>query len=155
VLGVEPAADAVVVATMGHGDEEALQAALATPAGYIGLVASRRRGEAVLATLRETGLSEQLLARVRCPAGLDLGPSSQEEISVAILAELVAWRHQARAAEAPPQAAEALDPVCGMTVGVTATALAAEHAGTVHYFCGAGCRARFTAEPERYLAGRA
>jgi xanthine dehydrogenase accessory factor len=152
VTAVEPGVDAVVVATMGHGDEEALQAALATPAGYVGLVASRRRGEAVRATLQGTGLAEGELARVRCPAGLDLGPSSQEEIAVAILAELVAWRHETRAAQAPPPQKEALDPVCGMTVAVTAYALAAEHAGTVYHFCGAGCRARFTAEPARYLA---
>ena len=69
------------------------QAALAGGAGYVGLVASAKRGAAVLAELRARGLDEEALARVRCPAGLDLGPSSQEEIAVAILAELVAWRH--------------------------------------------------------------
>ena len=78
---------------MGQADEEALVAALAGEAGYIGLVASAKRGSAVLADLRDRGLDEETLTRVRCPAGLDLGPSSQEEIAVAILAELVAWRH--------------------------------------------------------------
>ena len=61
---------------------------------------ARRRAATVLAELRARGLDEESVLRVRAPAGLDLGPSSQEEIAVAILAELVAWRHT-RAARAP------------------------------------------------------
>ena len=93
-------ADAVVVATMGHGDEEALAVALAGGAGYVGLVASAARCGVVLEGLRASGLDEESIARVRSPAGLDLGPSSQPEIAVAILAELVAWRHLGTAQEA-------------------------------------------------------
>ena len=89
-------ADAVVVATMGRGDEEALAAALDTGAHYVGLVASERRARSVLAAMRATGAGEESLARVHSPAGLDLGASTQEEIAVAILAQLVAWRHAAR-----------------------------------------------------------
>jgi xanthine dehydrogenase accessory factor len=148
---LEPAADdAVVVASMGQGDDEALQAALGGEAGYIGLVASAKRGSAVLADLRAAGLDEETLARVRCPAGLDLGPSSQEEIAVAILAELVAWRHT-RPASAT-ELVEAVDPVCGMTVSIAGARDTAEHEGRTYYFCGAGCRARFEADPARYLA---
>jgi xanthine dehydrogenase accessory factor len=90
---VVPKADAVVVASMGRGDEAALATALATRAHYVGLVASARRARSVLATMRETGIGEESLARVHSPAGLDLGASTQEEIAVAILAQLVAWRH--------------------------------------------------------------
>jgi xanthine dehydrogenase accessory factor len=90
---VVPEADAVVVASMGRGDEAALASALATRAHYVGLVASGRRARSVLATMRETGIGEESLARVHSPAGLDLGASTQEEIAVAILAQLVAWRH--------------------------------------------------------------
>jgi xanthine dehydrogenase accessory factor len=104
---VEPAADAVVVASMGHGDEEALVRALETEARYIGLVASARRASAVLAALRARGIAEESLARVHSPAGLDLGASSQEEIAVAILAQLVAWRHSTEAPHAPPAAGAA------------------------------------------------
>jgi xanthine dehydrogenase accessory factor len=82
----------VVVATMGRYDEEALEAALATDAAYVGLVASRRRGDAVLSALRAAGVAEEQLARVRCPAGLDLGRVAHEEIAVAILAQLVQER---------------------------------------------------------------
>jgi xanthine dehydrogenase accessory factor len=140
-------ADAVVVATMGHGDEDLLAAALRAGAGYVGLVASARRATSVLAELRGQGLEEEEVLRVRAPAGLDLGPSTQEEIAVAILAELVAWRHT-RPGESPVPM-EAVDPVCGMTVSVEA-AERVEHEGTIVVFCSAHCRARFEAEPERY-----
>ncbi|HET9213887.1 MAG TPA: XdhC family protein [Gaiellaceae bacterium] len=146
-------ADAVVVATMGHGDEELLAAALAADAGYVGLVASARRAASVLSGLRDRGLPEEDVLRVRAPAGLDLGPSSQEEIAVAILAELVAWRHT-RPDESPvPQ--EAVDPVCGMTVAVEAAAERLVHEGVTVVFCSAHCKARFEAEPDRYAGTRA
>ena len=150
--GVE-GADAVVVATMGHGDEELLAAALASEAGYIGLVASARRAASVLAALRARGLEEEDVLRVRAPAGLDLGPSSQEEIAVAILAELVAWRHTRPDEGVLPQ--EAVDPVCGMTVAVDAAAERVVHEGVTVVFCSAHCRVRFEAEPERYAGTRA
>jgi xanthine dehydrogenase accessory factor len=85
--------DAVVVAGMGRGDEDELAAALETGADYVGLVASARRAATVLGALRDRGVPDDVLARVRSPAGLDLGPSTQEEIAVAILGELVQWRH--------------------------------------------------------------
>ncbi|MGH3037627.1 MAG: XdhC family protein, partial [Gaiellaceae bacterium] len=150
--GVE-GADAVVIATMGHGDEELLAAALGAEAGYIGLVASARRAGSVLAALRARGLEEEDVLRVRAPAGLDLGPSSQEEIAVAILAELVAWRHTRPEEGVLPQ--EAVDPVCGMTVAVDAAAERVVHEGVTVVFCSAHCRERFEAEPERYAGTRA
>jgi xanthine dehydrogenase accessory factor len=141
-------ADAVVVATMGHGDEDLLAAALRAGAGYVGLVASSRRAASVLAGLRDQGLEEEEVLRVRAPAGLDLGPSTQDEIAVAILAELVAWRHTRPGDLAVPT--EAVDPVCGMTVSVEGAAERVEHEGSIVVFCSAHCRAQFEAEPERY-----
>jgi xanthine dehydrogenase accessory factor len=137
-------ADAVVVASMGHGDEEVLTAALAGEAGYVGLVASARRAQAVVAELRARGLDEEALARIRSPAGLDLGPSSQEEIAVAILAELVAWEHT-RGASPVEAVDEAIDPICGMTVSIAGARETLVRDGTTYYFCGAGCRRRFEA----------
>jgi xanthine dehydrogenase accessory factor len=138
---------------MGRGDAEALDAALATPAGYVGLVASSRRAGVELASLRERGVDEATVARVRSPAGLDLGPLSQSEIAVAVLAEIVAWRHGRRPV-AELALAEAVDPVCGMTVAVSADTPSAEHAGVAYWFCCPGCRGRFARDPERFLAAR-
>jgi xanthine dehydrogenase accessory factor len=82
----------VVVATQGHGDEEAVEQAVAAFPAYLGLVGSRSRGEAVLGYLAERGVPRNLLDRVRVPVGLDLGRTTHREIAVAILAELVALR---------------------------------------------------------------
>jgi xanthine dehydrogenase accessory factor len=142
-------ADAVVVATMGHGDDEALDAALGIGAGYVGLVASTKRAATVLDSLRARGHDEEALLRVRSPAGLDLGPSTQEEIAVAIIAEVIAWRHTRPTPTALP--AEAVDPVCGMTVVVGG----ADHTvfeGVTYSFCGPGCLRRFEEDPARYVS---
>jgi xanthine dehydrogenase accessory factor len=144
-LDPDDVADAVVVATMGHGDEDVLAAALKAGVGYVALVASARRAAVVLDALRGRGIDEADLARVRSPAGRDLGPSTQEEIAVAVLAELVDWRHglvpAAPLHRADPPA-EAVDPVCGMTVAV-AGAPTAVRDGVTWYFCSVGCRDRF------------
>lgn len=154
---LDPSADAVVVATLGQGDAPALTTALSTSAGYVGLVASARRGQATLDELRASGLDEEALGRVRCPAGLDLGPCTQEEIAVAILAELVAWSHTRTPDAVPGRTAaetpiEALDPVCGMTVS-SVGAERATYNGVMYYFCSAGCRGRFESDPTQYTTG--
>jgi xanthine dehydrogenase accessory factor len=77
---------AVVVASQGHDEERPLAAALAAAVPYVGLVASRRRGAAVVAALGAGG------ERVRTPAGLAIGAVTPEEIALAILAEIVAGR---------------------------------------------------------------
>ena len=82
----------VVVATQGHGDEEAVEQAVAARPAYLGLVGSSRRGASVLGYLAERGVPSDQLGRVRVPAGLDLGRTSHREIAVAILAELVQLR---------------------------------------------------------------
>jgi xanthine dehydrogenase accessory factor len=79
-----------------------------------------------------------------CPAGLDLGPSAQEEIAVAILAELVAWRHTHGASPAE-LVEEAVDPVCGMSVAVAAAKETAVRDGITYYFCDPHCRKQFEA----------
>ncbi|HEU6444717.1 MAG TPA: XdhC family protein [Gaiellaceae bacterium] len=150
-VGRPEGADAIVVAAMGHGDEDALADALAAGTGYVGLVASSRRASVVLEELRSRGVDEADLARVRSPAGLDLGPSAQEEIAVAILAELIAWRHTAKPGP-HMQSQEVVDPVCGMLVSLDAAKEVVEHEGVTYAFCSAHCRKRFEAEPSRYLA---
>jgi xanthine dehydrogenase accessory factor len=143
----------VVVATQGHYDEAALEAALATPAPYVGLVASRRRADSVVGYLRDRGVGDERLARVHAPAGLDLGKVAHEEIAVAILAELVRERAAGALAAAPPAEIprhEALDPVCGMTVDVAGAKYSSTFEGTAYYFCSAGCLQRFEEDPARF-----
>lgn len=149
-VGDGAGADAVVVATMGRGDEDALQAALASSADYVGLVASARRAGVVRDALGRRGVADADLARFRSPAGLDLGPCTQEEIAVAILAELVAWSHGRGGS--PTQLLEAVDPYCGMTVPVEGNDVTFEYDGTMYYFCCPGCRAGFEADPQKALA---
>ncbi len=87
----------VVVATMGRYDEDAIEAALATGARYVALVASSRRATAVLGLLAQGGVADEALAKVQAPAGLDLGPLPHDEIAVAVLAEIVAEKARRRA----------------------------------------------------------
>jgi len=118
----------VVVASQGQWDEEALAGALRRSSAYVGLVASPTRATAVRAYLRESGVPDDALARLRAPAGLDLGAESPEEIALSILAELTALRHGREAvAPAPGRAAahagwEAAAAIDGSTPGVPATA---------------------------------
>jgi xanthine dehydrogenase accessory factor len=74
-----------------------LRALLRSPVGYIGMLGSRKRGEAVRALLREEGFTEDELARIHTPIGLDIGGKSPPEVAVSILGELVAVRSGKRA----------------------------------------------------------
>ncbi|MGH2929528.1 MAG: YHS domain-containing protein, partial [Solirubrobacteraceae bacterium] len=125
---------------------------------------SRRRGEAVLGYLAERGVPKEQLDRVHAPAGLDLGKTTHEEMAVAILAELVQLRASGalgavpapraelgRASTAEPKLAEAVDPVCGMTVTAGESAMPVTHDGATYYFCCAGCHQRFSEDPEAYI----
>jgi xanthine dehydrogenase accessory factor len=167
--GDAPADDAaLVVASHGHGEERILTEALREGVPYVGLVASRIRGEAVRGSL---DLPEELRAQLRTPAGLEIGAETPEEIALAILAEIVAQRRsredagggrsiaataterggggQARTATANPPVTPievALDPVCGMEVAVSESSIQLERDGERHYFCSEGCRDSFAAE---------
>jgi xanthine dehydrogenase accessory factor len=102
---------------------------------------------------------------VRTPAGLDIGAKTAPEIALSILAEIVATRRSAEADEiadldskaaartraVAAEPATEVDPVCGMTVEASPTSLRYEYEGTVYYFCGAGCRQAFAADPAKYL----
>ncbi len=85
--------DYVVIVTRGHlHDREVLSQALRTKAGYIGMIGSRRKRDAVYEWLREEGLTDSDLARVHCPIGLAIGAETPEEIAMSIVAEMVQIR---------------------------------------------------------------
>jgi xanthine dehydrogenase accessory factor len=150
-LGYEVAVDqsegdvALVVASHGRDEEDSIERALQAAVPYVGLVASRKRGAAVLSELHARGaVSEADIARVRTPAGLDIGARTAEEIALSILAEIVSV---ARARETVPAvAATAIDPVCGMEVAAAEPTLHSARSGETVWFCGEGCKRAFEAD---------
>jgi xanthine dehydrogenase accessory factor len=88
----DAAARYVVVSTQGRGDEAALLAALAVDADYVAFVGSRKKAAALKTALAERGVAAERLARLKAPAGLDLGAITPDEIAISILAEIVAVR---------------------------------------------------------------
>ncbi|HEY6808379.1 MAG TPA: XdhC family protein, partial [Gemmatimonadales bacterium] len=87
------AGDAVVIATRGHReDARILDRVAASPAGYVGLLGSRRKRAVLTAALTVAGVPAAALARVRVPVGLAIGAVTPEEIAVSVVAELIAWR---------------------------------------------------------------
>jgi xanthine dehydrogenase accessory factor len=89
----------VVVSTQGRGDEAALQAALAIETDYVAFVGSRKKAQALKVALAERGVSPERLAKLKAPAGLDLGAITPDEIALSILAEIVALRRRGRQRE--------------------------------------------------------
>ncbi|HZD90493.1 MAG TPA: XdhC/CoxI family protein [Pseudolabrys sp.] len=92
----------VVVSTQGRGDEAALAAALSVDADYVAFVGSRRKADTLRAKMAERGIAPERLAKLKAPAGLDLGAITPDEIAVSIIAEIVAVRRGKAARGAPP-----------------------------------------------------
>lgn len=85
--------DAVVIATRGHrNDALILERVAQSPAGYVGLLGSRRKKAVVTKGLTAAGVPAKALRRVRVPVGLAIGAVTPEEIAVSVVAELIAWR---------------------------------------------------------------
>ena len=148
----------VVIATQGHGDEEATETALPAEPVYLGVVASRKRGAAVLSYLEDRGFSKSQIDKVNLPAGLDLGHTTHREMAVSILAQLV----QLRAAGSLTQKStpnllqmaaptEVIDLVCKMTVAAEKSNRPFDYEGTTYYFCAPGCRTAFEKDPSSFI----
>lgn len=83
----------IVIVTRGHRhDEQVLKAVAERPARYIGMIGSPRKVKLTLDELREAGVSEEALERVRAPIGLDIGSVTVSEIALSIAAQLVEVR---------------------------------------------------------------
>jgi xanthine dehydrogenase accessory factor len=169
----------ILVASHGEYDEDALEQALRSPARYVGMVASHRRAGAVRDYLRGSGLEEQQIARLKAPAGLDIGAATPEEIAASILAELVQVRRrgvttlptmemqiQGEQRERGEQTQEskgeqeilamtlpetAIDPVCGMIVEIATVRHRSTYDGREFYFCCPACKRLFERNPQEYL----
>jgi len=89
------ASTSIVIATRGHAyDELCMEKSLRTPARFIAMVGSRTKVAVFKANLRKKGFTDEELARVICPAGLDIGAETPEEIAVSIVAQLIAMRRR-------------------------------------------------------------
>jgi xanthine dehydrogenase accessory factor len=148
-----PGTRAVVVASHGNDEESVLETALRAEVPYVALVASRRRGPAVLTSL---DVDERLRSKVRTPAGIDIGARTPPEVALSILAEIVAvLREPGPAREDVPAPAHQMtepvrDPVCGMMVAPVDASPHVETPTGVVYFCGTGCRNAYLDNPAAY-----
>ena len=83
----------IAVVTRGHNeDEQCMQAAVRANPDYVGLIGSKRRTSIVIERLREAGVPEEQLRKIRAPIGLDIGAVTPEEVALAIMAEIVTER---------------------------------------------------------------
>jgi xanthine dehydrogenase accessory factor len=89
---IPAAEDFVVIATQHKGDHQSMKQALSSQAGYIALIASRKRSRLVLDYLRQEGFDEAAMARVMAPAGIDIGARTPEEIALSVMTEIVMKR---------------------------------------------------------------
>lgn len=145
--GVE-GATAVVIASHGRSEEDAIRSALDAGIGFVGLVASHTRGRSVLESIE---LDPDERAAVHSPVGLEIGARTAEEIALSILADIVR-AVRVDGLEAPKRGDEpappttAVDPVCGMTVTIGDDTAHLRHAGRDHWYCNLGCRDRHAEE---------
>jgi xanthine dehydrogenase accessory factor len=152
----------VVVATMGNADEEGLLSVVGATPRYLGLVASEKKARSLFQYLRENGATDEQLARIKCPAGLELGGDSMPEIALSVMAEITQVRRASavkteplanrsslaavpdsagQTAELVPQ--KAFDPICGMTVDTYNANYTSVLENKTFYFCSLRCKESF------------
>jgi xanthine dehydrogenase accessory factor len=138
-LEPRPTDAALIVASHGTGEEVALTKGLEAGVGYVALVASRKRGTAVLESL---DVPAELREQIHSPAGLDIGARTPADIAISIIAELVSQR----TATLPVSTVVAVDPVCGMEVAIGEETVHLDTGGERVYFCCEGCRSTYAAK---------
>ena len=141
--GDAPDASDAALVVASHGDDAepaALERALEAGVGYVALVASPKRGAAVLASL---AVDEALRGQVHTPAGLDIGARGPADIAISILAQMIALRTTHAPAAAPETA---IDPICGMQVSISEATPNLCIGNERMYFCCDGCRSRYAEE---------
>jgi xanthine dehydrogenase accessory factor len=134
---------AVIIASHGSDEPESIRAALDADVRFIGLVASRRRGEAVLDAM---DLTKEERDRMHTPVGLEIGARTAAEVALSIMAGVVrAMRTEGLVApgtSALPPPRRVVDPACGMTVAVRPDTPHRIVDGAEHWYCSTECRDR-------------
>jgi len=133
----------VVVATHADTDEDVLTHVLTTDAGYVSLVASRRRAAVIVDRLKTRGVPAERLGRLKAPAGIDIGATEPAEIAVSILAEIIQHRRSGKPEPATADSMEATDPICGMVVDVASARYRSHVGDRTVYFCCRACKETF------------
>ena len=158
----------VVVATMGNGDEEGLEAVVGTRPQYLGLVASKEKAKSLFQYIRDKGALAEDIARIKCPAGLELGGETLPEIAFSVMAEITRLRRAVSTSPLEPVKAskgaslpvmqktvesstESIDPVCGMTVATANARYKTAFEEKTVYFCCLRCKEAFEQSPRQYL----
>jgi xanthine dehydrogenase accessory factor len=161
----------VVVSTQGKRDEAGLEAALTTGAEYIAFIASKRKAATLKEYLKERGYEGARVDAIAAPAGVAIGAVTPAEIALSVLADVVKARRAGLGAVAAPmtqpaiaagaraphaqEPAQAIDPICGMTVVTASAEHRSLYAGQTYYFCCAHCRHTFEKDPRKYAQARA
>ena len=134
---------AVLISSHGRHEEDAIRSGLEADVGFVGLVASRKRGASVIDSLE---LSDNEADVVRSPVGVDIGARTAEEVALSVLAEVTAQVRLhglvAPVLDSPAPPAEAVDPICGMSVIVGDQTPHLHHEGADYWYCNIGCRNR-------------
>jgi xanthine dehydrogenase accessory factor len=159
----------VVVATMGTGDEEGLEAVVGTTPKYLGFVASKEKAKGLFEYLRGKGVAAEHLERIKCPAGIELGGETLPEIALSVMAGITQLRRsvtrpasgevKTQKSSLPVMTASAessesslsRDPVCGMTVDPASAKYQSHFEAATLYFCCIRCKESFDRSPESYL----
>jgi xanthine dehydrogenase accessory factor len=180
LTGTPDEAPVVLVATQGQGDEDALEAALRSPAKQVLMIASRRKAEKLRTVMRMRGIDESQLARLQAPAGPDAGAKTPGEIALVAIVGVMALlrgrcqvpvnagqvqreatagagqdRSRPDSRTAPGTAAaegKFINPVCGMAVSTANPMHIEKYEGVSYYFCCDGCRTTFRKDPAKYAA---
>lgn len=132
----------VVVATMGNGDEEGLLSVIGTRPRYLGLVASEKKSKALFEYARSKGATDEDIAVIKCPAGIELGSETLPEIALSVAAEIVRVR-RATSVEPAVTPRVAIDPICGMSVDVENAKYTSVVNNETIYFCCLRCKETF------------
>jgi xanthine dehydrogenase accessory factor len=157
----------VVVATMGNGDEEGLEAVVGTQPQYLGLVASKEKAKSLFQYISDRGIPDEDIAGVKCPAGLELGAETLPEIALSVMAEITRLRRVVSEQslelvkiskgsilpvmqETDDSPTESLDPVCGMTVATANARYKMDLEEKTIYFCSLRCKVAFAQSPQQF-----
>jgi len=160
----------IIVTTQGEDDELSVKKALQTTAKYVGFVASAKKAEDIKVYLAREGITENRIATLRSPVGMNINAKLAGEVAISILAEIINYFRKGRVensnnslnesieAKEEPTAADLkfaeefyINPVCKVPVSKKSPKHIVEYAGEKVYFCCDGCKVSFDKNPAQYM----